>query len=124
MAYACEDLQLWASVGHTCVALQLASGHTSDASSSGAGQLDTFCSVHSPTGWQRQGTVILAWLGTPPTQPAASLPTISVLREEKQPPWRRGVELGGQKTWLAAPGHPDTGVARLPPTEPHAHKLL
>ena len=66
--------------GLTCVALQLASGHTSVASSCGAEQLDTFCSVHSPTGWQRQGIVMLAWLGTPPTQPAASLPTISVLQ--------------------------------------------
>lgn len=65
--------------GRTCVALQLASGHTSVASSTGAEQLDTFCSVHSPTGWQRQGIVMLAWLGTPPTQPAAALPTISVL---------------------------------------------
>lgn len=62
------------------MALQLASGHTSVASSTGAGQLDTFCSVHSPTGWQRQGIVMLAWLGTPPIQPAAALPTISVLR--------------------------------------------
>ena len=65
------------------MALQLASGHTSVASSTGAGQLDTFCSVHSPTGWQRQGIVMLAWLGTPPTQPAALLPTISVLQSSK-----------------------------------------
>jgi len=66
--------------GRTCVALQLRSGHDSEASSWRPVHEDTFCSVQPPpTGWQRQGIVMLAWLGTPPIQPAVPSPTISVL---------------------------------------------
>ena len=65
--------------GRTWVALQLGSGHCSEASSTGPLQVLTFCAVQVPTGWQRQGIVMLAWLGTPPIQPADPSPRISVL---------------------------------------------